>query len=253
MLVPRRVLARLRRQLQGVPGIRLRPAQQHTAAGSGNDLVAVERQPAEFTERAALLAVVCRTQRLGSVLDQGNAVLTADGSDLVQLGGVAVQMHCDDRFGRAVQLERAAKRGGIHVPRLTLRVDKYRLCTAICHGIGRRGEGQALTEHRIAGLYAREDHRQMQRRRPGGQRDGIAPAHVCAHGFFKFVHVLAQRRDPVFPECVVDIFQFIALVRHMRTGQQKTFIHALSYPFLHCIPMPNARTARTFLIKMFEI
>ena len=93
----------------------------------------------------------------------------------------------------------------------------------------------------------------MQRRRPGGQRDGIAPAHVCAHGFFEFAHVLAQRRDPVFPECVVDIFQFIALVRHMRTGQQKTFIHALSYPFLHCIPMPNARTARTFLIKMFEI
>ena len=93
----------------------------------------------------------------------------------------------------------------------------------------------------------------MQRRRAGRQSDRIALAHVGTHCFFKFVNILAQRRDPVFPECVVDIFQFIALVRHMRTGQQKPFIHALSYPFLHCIPMPNARTARTFLIKMFEI
>lgn len=52
----------------------------------------------------------------------------------------------------------------------------------------------------------------------------IALTHVSAHRFFKLVDILTQRRDPVFLKCVMDVLQFIALVRHMRAGQQKPFI-----------------------------
>ena len=118
-----------------------------------------------------------------------------------------------------------AKSSGIHVPRLPLGVDEHRLRAAVDDRVGRSGEGQALAEHRIAALHAREDHRQMQRRRAGRQSDRIALAHVGTHRFFKFVNILAQRRDPVLPKCVVNVLQFIALTRHMRAGQQKSFIH----------------------------
>ena len=203
----------------------LRPAQQHPAARGGDDLVAIEGQAAEVTKGAALLPIVCRTQRLCCVLNQGNIMLAADSDDLIQLGRVAVQMHRDHRLGRAVQLEGTAQSGRIHVPSLPLRVDEHRLCAAVDNGVGRRGEGQALAKDRVPRLHAREDHRKVQRRRTGREGDRISLAHKFAHGLFKFVDVLAQRRDPVFLKCVVDVLQFIALVRHMRAGQQKPFIH----------------------------
>ena len=219
MLIPRRVLACLCCQLQGVFGFLVCPAQQHTAAGGGDDLVAVKGQPAKLAKSAAFLSVVCRPQSLGGVLNQRDMMLTADGSDLIQFGGIAVQVYRDHRLRRTVQLKRTAQRGRIHVPCLALRVDEHRLCAAIDNRIDRRGEGQALAEHRVTGLHACEDHCQMQRRRTGRQGNGIAPSHVSAYRFFKFVDILPQRCDPVFPKRIVDVLQFIALVRHMRAGQ----------------------------------
>ena len=90
MLVPRRVFAGLRCQLQGMLGFLFRLAQQHPAAGGSDNFIAVEGKRAELAKGAALLAVVCRTQRLGGIFDQGNVVLTADSSNLIQLGRVAV-------------------------------------------------------------------------------------------------------------------------------------------------------------------
>ena len=159
VLVPRRVLARLRGELQCVLRLIRRPAQQHTAAGGGNDLVAIEGQASELAEGAALLSVVCGTKRLGCVLDQGNVMLAADGGDLVQLGRVAVQVDNDHGFGRTIQFKGAAQSGRIHVPRLPLGVDEHRLRAAVGHGIGGGGEGQALAKDRVPRLHAREDHR----------------------------------------------------------------------------------------------
>lgn len=154
-------------------------------------------------------------------------MLPADGGDLIQLGRVAVQVDNDHGLGCAVQLERPVQGGRVHVPRLVLRVDEHGLRAAVGDGISRRGEGQALAEHRVAGLHPRKDHGQMQRRRTGGQGHRIPLAHVVAHGLFKLVDVLAQRRDPVFAERILNVFQLIALVRHVRAGQQKTLIHVL--------------------------
>ena len=167
----------------------LRPAQQHPAARGGDDLIAIEGKSAEVTKGAALLPIVCRTQRLCCVLNQVNIMLAANSGNFVQLRGVAVQMHRDYCLGRAVQRKGTAQSGRIHVPRLPLGVDKHRLRAAVGHGIGRRGEGQALAKDRVARLHAREDHRKVQRRRTGRQGDGIALTHVSAHRFFKLVDV----------------------------------------------------------------
>ena len=77
----------------------------------------------------------------------------------------------------------------------------------------------------------------MQRRRTGREGDRIALTHKFTHGFFKFVDVFTQRRDPVLLKRIVDVFQFIALVRHMRAGQQKSFIHVL----LLCFRPPDVK------------
>ena len=225
VLIPRRVLARLRGELQCVLRLILRPAQQHPAARGGDDLIAIEGKSAEVTKGAALLPIVCRTQRLCCVLDQGNIMLAANSGNFVQLRGVAVQVNDDHRLGRAVQRKGAAQSGGVHIPRLPLRVDKHRLRAAVGHGIGGGRKGQALAKDRVACLHAREDHRKVQRRRTGREGDRISLAHKFAHGLFKFVDVLAQRCDPVLLKRIVDVLQFIALVRHMRAGQQKPFIH----------------------------
>ena len=92
-------------------------------------------------------------------------------------------------------------------------------------------KGQAMAKDRVACLHACEDHRKVQRRRTGREGDRISLAHKFAHGLFKFVDVLAQRRDSVFLKCVVDVLQFIALVRHMRAGQQKAVYPCLSPVF----------------------
>ena len=164
-------------------------------------------------------------------------MLAADGGDFVQLGRVAVQVNDDHRLGRTIKLEGTAQGGGVHIPRLPLRVDKHRLRAAVGHRIGGGGKGQALAKYRVPRLHTRENHRKVQRRRTGREGDGISLAHKFAHGLFKFVDVLAQRRDPVFLKCVMNIFQFIALVRHVRAGQQKSFIHVL----LLCFRPPDVK------------
>ena len=164
-------------------------------------------------------------------------MLAADGGDLVQLRGVAVQVDNDHRLGRTIQFKGAAQSGRIHVPRLPLRVDEHRLRAAVGYGIGGGGEGQALAKDRVPRLHAREDHGKVQRRRTGREGDGISLAHKFAHGLFKFVDVLAQRRNPVFLKRVMNICKFIALVRHMRAGQQKSFIHVL----LLCFRPPDVK------------
>ena len=188
----------------------------------------------EFKKQFAAAA----TSRFGS----GWAWLVADGGNLIQLGGVTVQVHHDYRFGRAILLKRPTQRGGIHIPCLSLRVDEHRLGAAVDHRVGRRGEGQALAKHRVAGFYAREEHCQVQRRCAGGQGDGISLAHVSAHGLFEFVDVFAQWGDPVLPKGVVDVLQFIALVRHMGAGQQDSFVH---FPLLSLSPAEGKRSGWT--------
>ena len=164
-------------------------------------------------------------------------MLAANSGNFVQLRGVAVQVNDDHRLGRAVQRKGTAQSGGGHIPRLPLRVDKHRLRAAVGHGVGGGRKGQALAKYRVACLHACEDHRKVQRRRTGREGDRIALTHKFTHGFFKFVDVFTQRRDPVLLKRIVDVFQFIALVRHMRAGQQKSFIHVL----LLCFRPPDVK------------
>ena len=81
VLVVRRRIARLRREvaraLDDVAPVR----HEHAAAAGRDDLVAVERERRALAERAGLLAAVGGAERLGGVLDQRHAVARADRVD----------------------------------------------------------------------------------------------------------------------------------------------------------------------------
>src|SRR5581483_8796282 len=70
-------------------------AQEGAARRRGDDLVAVERQDAGGSERAGRPAAEGGPERLGRVLDDGDAVFGADGEDGVVIGAGAVEVHGD--------------------------------------------------------------------------------------------------------------------------------------------------------------
>jgi hypothetical protein len=92
-----RGVASLGSQLAGVLDKLLVRRDQHTAAGGGDDLVAVEGEDARLAEDARRAVVVGRAQGLGRVLDQGHVVALAGLQDGVDVGRLAVEMyqhHC---------------------------------------------------------------------------------------------------------------------------------------------------------------
>ena len=61
-------------------------AQQHTAAGGGDDFVAVKRKNAIIPKGTKLLTLEGAPQRFRSILDQRNLMLFADVADAVDFG-----------------------------------------------------------------------------------------------------------------------------------------------------------------------
>ena len=162
----------------------------------------------------------------------------AQCGDLVHLGGHPVQMHGNHGLGRPVEREGPLQRSGIHVPGLAFGVHEHRLRAAVDDRVGGRGERQALAEHQVAGADAGQQQGQMQRGGPGSERNSMDTANIVRDGSLEAVAVLPQRRDPVLTERVLDVSQFIALVRHVRTGQQQSLVH-VSFLLEMCVRCPD--------------
>ena len=218
-------LARLSCKLEGVARIGFFLAEEHTAARGRDYLVSVEGKNAEFAEGTAGAALIKTAESLGGVLDEGDIMLAADCGDLVELGGIAVEMDDNDRFRHAVEIDRTAQSLGIHIPGLALRVDEDGLGADVGDGIGGRGEGQILTKNGVTGPDAREDHRKMKSRGARRKSDGVCGAREFLHRLLEFIYVFAKRRDPVFCESIADIFKLVALLGHMRRGKVDAIRH----------------------------
>ena len=214
VLVPRDRLTRLRSHLQRVLRIRLLPADERTAAGGRDDLVAVERQHAVVPERAAFLPVVHRAERLGRILDEQNAVRITQAADGVELAGHTVEVHGDERLRRT-----EARDGRLN----GLGVEKHRLAALIDDRVCRGRKRQALAKDPVAALHTRKPHRQMQRRRTGGQRRDIARTEVLLQILLEARDVRAERRDPVCIERQIHIPALAAA--HMRRGKIDSLRH----------------------------
>ena len=102
MLIPGEGLPSLSSQFQSMNSICLVLADQHTAARCGDNLVAIERQCAKLAKGAALAPGVLTPQSLSRILNQGYAMFPADSRDLIQLGGITVQMDDDNSLRKPV-------------------------------------------------------------------------------------------------------------------------------------------------------
>ena len=131
MLVPRGVLAALRRPFARFVCPFFVIGQQHTAAASGDDLVAVPRQHAHIAEGTCLFSFICSAKRLGGVFDYQSVVLVGYRLYLIYFAGSAVQMSDDDQPYLGVKLKRFFERGRVHVPCIVFGIDEYRLAALI--------------------------------------------------------------------------------------------------------------------------
>jgi len=87
---------------------------------------------------------------------------------------------------------------------LRLGVDEDGPRTAIKDGVAAAHEGQRRAEHRVTRLHAKEQQREVNRRRAGTHRRRVADARVSGQLALETVDVRAERRDPVGLEGVVD-------------------------------------------------
>ena len=149
-------------------------AYQRSAAGSGNHLVAIEREDAKAARRSQNPAFVARPHTLGSILYDGNAVLVGHCHDTVYPVRHAVQGYGYYGLGIVSCLCLAVQYGqfeqfGVHVPRLTLRIHEHRFGPKISNRVGRCTERKRLHYHLVTGLNPTGNQGQMHCRRTGGQ------------------------------------------------------------------------------------
>ena len=93
VLVPGGRLAALGAALAHLVGVVLAVGQEHAAATSGDNLVAVKADGAVVAELARLYALVGGPEAFGGIFDKERVMLFADGADFIDLAGRSVQMN----------------------------------------------------------------------------------------------------------------------------------------------------------------
>src|SRR4051812_28901168 len=121
MLVVRRAVTRLRREMPRALDEGRVVRHKHAPAARRDDLVAVEREGRAGAKAARRSTVVCGSERFRRVLDDRNTVLGANFPYRVVVGALAVQIDGDTRGRQRVRaLPRAEFLGehfGIYLPR----------------------------------------------------------------------------------------------------------------------------------------
>ena len=224
MLIPREFFTRLSRPKQHFVAGLLIVAHQHAAAARSDDLVSVERKDGNIAEVARLDAFVACAEAFGGVFKDGGAVLARDREQFVELGGVAVKIYDDDRFGVWILLIRLFERRRAHVVALAIAVDEDELCAEVSSRVAAAAESERRTEHDVAPLDPEIFESQMDRGGACGKRNGIRSADVGAHFLFEHFDVLAERRDPIGVERFLYVTHFFAA--HMRRTEINSVSHS---------------------------
>ena len=140
----------------------------------------------------------------------------ADCHDLIQFRRSAVQMHTDDRLGMRILLKCFLKRLRRHIPGIRLRVNKHRRCILIDDRATRGCKGQRRGKHDISLFHSEQLHRQMNRRRPAGERCAVLHTDVFRDLLLQFIHMRSDRRHPVRVKRLFDHFLLETVVGEAR-------------------------------------
>ena len=263
VFVPGGRLAALRAPLAHLLGVFLAVGKEHAAAGTGDDLVAVEADGAVVAELARLHALVGGAEALGGVFDEEGAVFFADGADFVDLAGRSVQVDEHHQAHVGVDFEGFLEGGRVHVPGVVLGVDEHGLAVLVGDGVHGRVESHVAAEHPAAlegpgadfghaveGL-ARELGAEVQRGGAGGERDGILAAHLLGDGAFQLVDVRADGAHPVGFVSLGHVLDFVAVHRGAREPDfllETCHINSLFFAKYKIIKQKNSRSG-SFLMS----
>ena len=162
-------------------------SQQHTSAAGGHDLVAVEAQRADTTERAGMTALVVAAERFGRVLDKHQPPALTDGDQCVEVDRVTEGVHRQAGTDATVTVAGAAVSGIVdhrvlgqpflqglrrEAQRVPVHIDEEWLRAAVGDCVAGRHECERLRDDEIALVDANQFQRNVQRRRAIHHCDG---------------------------------------------------------------------------------
>ncbi len=223
MLVFERVVLGLRREIFRAARKFSVAGRDHSAAAGRDDLVAIEAEARELAELSDGPPAIPRSAAFGRVLDHGEIEFAREREDRIHVHGMSEDVHGNDRLdapARAAIAQRAVaalaalaqKLGGsrgIHLPKIRLGIDEHRPRVCISDGIRGRDERERRDEHFVVRLHARDEQRNVQRRRAIHRRDRVRRAGAAREIALEAIDVAADRRDPAGVETV---FQILPLV-----------------------------------------
>ena len=223
VLVPGCGFAALGAPLAHLLGVFLAVGEEHSAAGTGDDLVAVKADGAEVAEISGLLALVACAEAFGGVLDEERIVLFADVADFVDLGRGSVEVHEYHQAHVRVNFKSLFEGDRIHVPRLVFGIDEHGLAVLVGDGVHGSVERHVAAEHLVSAerTFARLGHAverfaselcaEVECCRACGERDGVLAADLLGGESFDLVDVSADGAHPVGFVSLGDVLDFVAV------------------------------------------
>ena len=183
----------------------------HAAAASGDDLVAVKADGPQQPEVARVLALVAAAQRLRRILYQRNTELRADLCDLVDPARMSEGMHRHTggesatggfvvgnpvlHFG--IGRQEVAERIRAHAQRALVYIHENRMGADVGDRVAGSDEGQRLGNDLVTPLDARDDHRDMERGSAVNRCHAIFGTAVGCDALLELGDAGADRRDEV--------------------------------------------------------
>ena len=184
-------------------------------------LLPLKEKTAVWPKRAGRTEPVHGAERLGGVLHERDLVTPARGDDALVVGALPVEVDGDDR-GRATPfpispVELLVEEVGIEVPRLLLAVEEDRSRADVLHRVRRRDEREGRHDHVVAGFDTGHDHREVQRRGPARQGDGVLAERDDGHLGLERVEVGTGGCEPVR----VERTEHVLALERARVGRRQ--------------------------------
>ena len=149
VLVPRGGLTALSAPLAHFLSVFLTVGKEHTAAGTGNNLVSVEADGTVVAKVAGLQALVACTEAFGGVFDNKGVMLFADGADFVNASRGSVEVHEYHQAHIRINFEGFLEGDRVHVPGFVFGVDEHGLAILVSDGVHGGIERHVAAEHLV--------------------------------------------------------------------------------------------------------
>ena len=147
MLIPRSCFPALGWPLAYLLGICLGIGEEHSAGRTGNDLVSIETDAAVIAKAAGFFSFICSTQGFRCILNDHSSVGSCYLLDFINLARSSIQMRYYNHLDIRVYFKRLFQCHRVHIPGVTLGINKNRNTALINHRVHRGIESDIGTEN----------------------------------------------------------------------------------------------------------